>query len=134
VRNPQPPEVVAGPTRFHPLLLLLVVVVAYGPLIPWLGFYWGEIALLGDITFTLDDRPNDASERLPFVEGYAHVGIWDDAVNLSQDIVDKQPGMWLTVCRTWLRLERSVPDTGSREEALEEIYRALPCDEARAEE
>ncbi|MFQ5923650.1 MAG: hypothetical protein ACE5M4_12480, partial [Anaerolineales bacterium] len=31
----------AGPW-LHPVILLLVAAVAYGPLIPWLGFYWDD--------------------------------------------------------------------------------------------
>ncbi|MFQ5923918.1 MAG: hypothetical protein ACE5M4_13835, partial [Anaerolineales bacterium] len=93
---------------------------------------WEEIASLGDVAFSLGDRPNDASERLPFIEGYAHVGRWEDAARLSLEIVDEQPAMWLTVCRTWLRLEGSTSDGGGRQEASEEIYQSIPCHELRA--
>ena len=92
---------------------------------------WEEIAMLGDIAFALEDRPNDASERLPFVEGYAHVGRWDDATRLSFEVVDEQPAMGLTVCRTWLRLEGLVLGGDGRQQALRDIYQALPCDQLR---
>ena len=39
--------------------------------------------------------------------------------------------MGLTVCRTWLRLERAATGGDGRQQALNEIYQALPCDELR---
>ena len=94
---------------------------------------WEHVAQLGDIAFTLGDRPNDASERLPFVEGYAHVGRWEDAARLSLDTVDEQPPMATTVCRTWIRLEAAAEGGEGRGQAFDMIYNSLPCDELRFE-
>jgi hypothetical protein len=71
---------------------------------------------------------------LPFVEGYAHVGRWADAARLSFDIVDEQPPMTNTVCRTWIRLEQSAERGEGRGEAFDRIYNSLPCDELRITE
>ena len=90
---------------------------------------WERIAQLGDIAFELGDRPNDASERLPFVEGYAHVGRWEDAARLSLEIVEEQPPMWITVCRTWKRLDETTVRDEDRQGAIEKAYEALPCDD-----
>jgi hypothetical protein len=92
---------------------------------------WEQIAGLGDIAFELGDRPNDASERLPFIEGYAHVGRWEDAARLSLDVFDEQSPMATTVCRTWIRLEQSAEGGEGRGEAFDRIYNTLPCDELR---
>jgi hypothetical protein len=92
---------------------------------------WEYIAKLGDIAFELRDRPNDASERLPFIEGYAHVGRWADASRLSFDIINEQPPMTTTVCRTWIRLEQSAEGGEGRGEAFDRIYNSLPCDQLR---
>ena len=92
---------------------------------------WEEIAELGDLAFALGDRPNDASERLPFIEGYAHLGRWEDAVRLSLDIVDEQPPMTTTVCRTWIRLEQDTEEGEGRSAAFDGVYNSLPCDELR---
>jgi hypothetical protein len=40
---------------------------------------WAEIARLGDLAFQLNDHPNDASERVVFIEGYAHTSDWQKA-------------------------------------------------------
>lgn len=90
---------------------------------------WEQIAKLGDIAFELGDRPNDASERLPFVEGYAHVGRWEDAMRLSLEIVAEQPAMRVIVCRTWQRLEDLEPVENRQEQVYDEIYSALSCRE-----
>ena len=94
---------------------------------------WEEIAELGDAAFGLGYRPNDASERLPFIEGYAHVGRWDDAAKFSLDIFDEQPQMAITVCRTWIRLEQAAEGGKGRVEAFAQIFNSLPCDELRSE-
>ena len=91
--------------------------------------YMERIAQLGDIAFELGDRPNDASERLPFVEGYAHVGRWEDAARLSLEIIEEQPPMWITVCRTWKRLDETTVRDEDRQGAIEKAYEALPCDD-----
>ena len=94
---------------------------------------WARVAELGDQAFALDDRPNDASERLPFIEGYARVGRWDDAANLSLDVFNEQPPMATTVCRTWIRLEHSTEGGENRGSAFDRIFNTLPCDKLREE-
>ena len=92
---------------------------------------WEEIASLGDVAFSLSDRPNDASERLPFIEGYAHVGRWEEATRLSLEIVEEQPPMWITVCRTWMRLESATKGGDKREMAIAGINDGLRCHKMR---
>jgi len=36
---------------------------------------WAQVASLGDLAFNQTDYPNDPSERLVFIEGYAHTAI-----------------------------------------------------------
>jgi hypothetical protein len=82
---------------------------------------------LGEIAFNLGDRPNNASERIPFIEGYAHLGYWDTAVEQSRKVVEDQPAMDRLVCHAWDRFESSVAYSPARDEALSLIRKEIGC-------
>jgi len=71
---------------------------------------WQQVADLGDKTFKLDDHPNDPLERFVFVEGYAHIGEWEQALEYSQ-ISYKVSKNFVgpLLCRLWDRIDREVP-------------------------
>lgn len=69
---------------------------------------WEEVARLGDIAFSLNDYPNDASERMPFIEGYAMVGQWEKAINLSNETIQVSGLYRPMVCKLWERINQNV--------------------------
>jgi hypothetical protein len=90
---------------------------------------WDEVARLGDAAFELDDSPNHASERIPFIEGYAHVGRWDRAEALSREALEINKFMAPMLCDAWERIERGTEPTSERDRRLERIYQELACDQ-----
>lgn len=88
---------------------------------------WNRIVELGEIAFALSDLPNDASERLPFIEGFARAGLWERAVALTLEMVEEQSPTLVTACRTWSRLERETADAADRRVAVERIEQSLSC-------
>lgn len=89
---------------------------------------WGQVADLGEIGFKLDDYPNDPLERFVFIEGYAHVGEWDKALEVSQvsyKVSKKIIGPLL--CRLWDRIEREVPDTQEKDTAVQKAKTLFVC-------
>ena len=54
---------------------------------------WQQVAALADQAFGLGDYPNDPTERLPFIEGYAHVERWEQAMELTRQSADISPVM-----------------------------------------
>ena len=60
---------------------------------------WDEVARLADMASVLEDRPNDASERLPLIEVYAQVARWDDTAIVRTDVVREQRPMWRTAVK-----------------------------------
>ena len=71
---------------------------------------WEQVAGLGDKAFKLDDYPNDPLERFVFIEGYAHVGEWEKALEYAQvsyKVSKNYVGPLL--CRLLERIEREVP-------------------------
>lgn len=65
---------------------------------------WEEVARLGDLAFALNDRPNEASERVVFIEGYAHTGRWDEALALTREARAITPAMQPMLCAAWQRI------------------------------
>ncbi len=67
---------------------------------------WAEVVRIGDIAFKLDDHPNDPVERFVFIEGYAHAGEWERAVELSQESYKvSKDYVGPLLCRLWERVE-----------------------------
>ncbi len=88
---------------------------------------WQEIVRLWKEARLLDDRPNDASERFPFIEGLAHMGDWEQALELSRAVIVDQPPMEPAVCRLWSRLLRETRPSPSRRQAADTLSEELSC-------
>ncbi len=88
---------------------------------------WQAVARLGDTAFALDDYPNDPAERLPFIEGYAHVGNWQQAVEISRDSAEVTPVMKPVLCRLWGRIATETDPTQAQQETLKLMYAENSC-------
>jgi hypothetical protein len=88
---------------------------------------WNEVASLGDIAYNLNDYPNDPSEHFPFIEGYAHVGNWVRAIELTRHAQDISPVMSPLLCRLWHRIEISVPDSNEKTSTISSLYTEMGC-------
>ena len=89
---------------------------------------WEEVAALGDIAFKLNDSPNDPVERFVFIEGYANVGDWQRAVELSKvSYRVSKDFVGPLLCRLWGRIEMETAEISERNEALAEIQSLLAC-------
>jgi hypothetical protein len=88
---------------------------------------WEQVASLGDTAFKLDDSPNHASERVPFIEGYAHVGDWETAVGLTLDTIEINKFMGPMLCDTWERILREIPSSESLVAAVQKVEARLAC-------
>lgn len=92
---------------------------------------WEEVARLGDAAFQLDDYPNDPIERFVFIEGYAHVGRWEDALEYSKvsyKVSKEYVGPLL--CQLWKRIEAETASSQERD-ALSQSKRSEAIAEAR---
>ena len=70
---------------------------------------WDHVAELGDTAFDLDDHPNDPLERFVFIEGYAHVGAWEKAIEYSQVSYKVSKNfIGSLLCRLWVRIDQDV--------------------------
>ncbi len=87
------------------------------------------MAELGDLAFSVD-HPNDPSERLVFIEGYAHVGRLDRAEDLSYEALEQNPAVNRMVCHTWERIEREADLGEEGHSAAGRVRERAECDDA----
>ena len=100
---------------------------------------WEEVVKLGNKAFKLDDYPNSPIERFVFIEGYAHTGDWEKAMEYSKmayRVSKEYVGPLL--CQLWERIEAETAESpGSdalsgeavlkRSEALAEAKKMFIC-------
>ena len=87
-----------------------------------------QVTDLGDKAFKLDDYPNDPLERFVFIEGYAHEGEWQKALdysNASYKVSKSYVGPLL--CRLWGRIESEVPTSAEKDAAVTEAKTLFVC-------
>jgi len=100
---------------------------------------WKEVVKLGNKAFKLDDYPNSPIERFVFIEGYAHTGDWEKAMEyskMSYRVSKDYVGPLL--CQLWERIETETaksPESDAlsgeavskRSEALAEAKKMFIC-------
>jgi hypothetical protein len=89
---------------------------------------WEKVVDLGEQAFALDDYPNDPLERFVFVEGYAHVGEWEKALNYAQvsfKVSKNYVGPLL--CKLWDRIDREVPASPEKKDFVMQAKTLFVC-------
>ncbi|MCC6500750.1 MAG: hypothetical protein IT313_10830 [Anaerolineales bacterium] len=97
---------------------------------------WDEALALADEAFALNAQPGDPAEYFVFIEGYAHAGAWERAVELSQRSFAASELMGAPLCRLWERVEAETAKSprgdalsaSKRSGALSQIQSLLVCD------
>jgi hypothetical protein len=90
---------------------------------------WSDVAAIGDLAFALGEYPNDPAERLVFIEGYAHVGNWQRAEELSGQTQQITPMMEPVLCHLWERITHETPLSPEKEVVLQRVMIDLNCSE-----
>ena len=88
---------------------------------------WGAVVKSAEIALSLE-HPYEPAEQLVFIEGYAHVGAWDRAVELSEranGFSEEWVGPML--CRLWKRIGTETTEGVERSEALGKIQKLIAC-------
>jgi len=75
----------------------------------------------------LDEYPNDASERLPFIEAYAMTGQWDKALQYSTLTVEVSELYQPMLCALWQRIDANMADSAEKTRAIDEIFCLAGC-------
>jgi hypothetical protein len=89
---------------------------------------WKQVADLGDKAFKLDDYPNDPLERFVFIEGYAHVGEWEQALEYSQVSYKVSKSLvGSLLCRLWDRIDREGPASPEKDDFVTQAKTLFVC-------
>ncbi len=89
---------------------------------------WKQVTALGGMAFALNDYPNDPAELFVFIEGYAHTGDWEKAVELSQASYKRSRDfVGPPLCKLWGRIARETEDTPQQNVTLDEVQSELEC-------
>jgi len=89
---------------------------------------WKNVVELADVALSLSDHPNDPIERFVFIEGYAQVGDWTRAIELSDAsfrVSKKFVGPVL--CRLWSRIGRETAAGAEQRAAVAEVKSMFAC-------
>ncbi len=89
---------------------------------------WEEVGKLGNQAFKLNDSPNNPVERFVFIEGYAHVGNWKRALELSKvSYKVSKDYVGPLLCQLWKRIETETTASVERSAALAEVRQTFAC-------
>jgi hypothetical protein len=88
---------------------------------------WQQVSKLGDQVLQGALKPADPVELLPFIEGFAHVGRWDDASQLSLQAYKSSNRLQSLLCSTWSRIEQATTSDPQGKLVIDTIKNSLEC-------
>ena len=91
---------------------------------------WAKVVELGKQARQLDTRLYEvnAPELLPYIEGYAHLGEWDNAYQLTSEAYQLTFRMERILCSTWQRILQNTPSSPERQSIIKNLEQELECD------
>jgi len=90
---------------------------------------WEQVADLGAKAFKLEQH-SDPLERFVFIEGYAHVGDWEQAIAYSQDSYQFSKNyVGPLLCRLWERIERETPESSQKDDFIRQAKTLFVCNQ-----
>ncbi|NTU55488.1 MAG: hypothetical protein HGA79_04495 [Anaerolineales bacterium] len=89
---------------------------------------WEKVAEFADIALSFEDHPYEPAEQLVFIEGYAHAGQWERALDLSEDAYEFSPEfMGRVICQLWERIGAETGESPERSEAFTKVQSMFAC-------
>lgn len=90
---------------------------------------WQEVADLGNQALRLYSpiTAENAMELEPFILGYAHVGNWEKAEELTLQAYQASGDMQSALCRLWRLIQFGLPSSPKQQAACERITSVLKC-------
>jgi hypothetical protein len=88
---------------------------------------WQAIPSLWDEAGSRGLRPRNGFEVVPFIEGYAHIGKWEDAYLLTDRANRITNGMYFLLCPTWQDLADSTPSDLEKDIYVGKANEMLRC-------
>jgi hypothetical protein len=91
---------------------------------------YSEVARLGDEAFSASpgETPKRAWERAPFIEGYAFVERWEEALALTRETVNITHASDLLLCNIWNRIGQEAPESEAKQQSLDLVRDLIDCE------
>jgi hypothetical protein len=86
---------------------------------------WQQVAQMGDEARRLSLKPSDMTEWFPFIEGYARVGQYDKAKEISKLAFQAMPTAEPALNNLWKRLESVGPQDAARQAFIADMKAQL---------
>lgn len=90
---------------------------------------WETVVALSSSAFVIGkqfDRET-ASELVPFIKGFAHMGDFERAIELSLLAMRDSPKMQNMLCQTWYEMRDELPAGEARDQAYVRLAQEVPC-------
>jgi hypothetical protein len=105
---------------------------------PWCFFYekaelarqqgdWKSVMLQAASVERMRLRPQDPIEWLPFIEGYARLGMWDQAEQLANTAIDADTRVRKGVCQVWRRVGSATAGQAGSQQRSAEMWIRFSC-------
>jgi len=125
-RNPSPEAAIFGPEPEHGWCYLF----QKADLARQTGD-WALVSALGDRAreqgYSLQNsQSNTPQEWIPFIEGYARTGRWQEAVEITRAARAVEPKMTARLCRVWKDIQSSAPEAGTQA-VVQSLLNELGC-------
>jgi hypothetical protein len=88
---------------------------------------WKQIGQIGDEARRLGFAADDATEWLPFIEGYSRIGEHSKAKELTILAFQNSPILQPDLCNLWRRFQENVPSSATFTASLNNIETNLSC-------
>jgi hypothetical protein len=88
---------------------------------------WQQVSYLGEQVLQGVIKPTDPVELMPFIEGFAHIGNWDAAGQLSLQAYKSSSRLHSLLCSTWSRIEQTSTSDKQGKPVIEAIKKSLEC-------
>jgi len=72
-------------------------------------------------------RPDNGFEFIVFIEAYAHLGKWEQALQLTKNANKTTGAMYFILCPTWKRLANETPSAPQKNNAINVANKMLRC-------
>ncbi len=89
---------------------------------------WEEVVAWGEKGRASGDSPNRADERIPLIQGYAMLGNWSRAIELTHETLRINPRLNRILCQLWREIEQNTAPSESQQSALRTVYQTLKCE------
>jgi hypothetical protein len=88
---------------------------------------WKTIVGLWEQAQKAGHRPDNGFEYLPFIEGYARLGNWENAFLLTKNANKITEAMYFILCPLWRSLAEDTPASGTKDNSIFKVDELLGC-------